>query len=424
MADERKERMQRTARVHLAMEAKETLARMEEDFAEAPGAMRYFTDLHRRTYCDGAAPRTTQKLIGTLCVQVPEELIYAAGAVPVRLCSGAYAYDQIGADFLPAKSCPLIKATLGMLHAGTPSLGGDLCLIVNPTTCDQKKKAGEMLEGLGYPVHQLELPPAKHSEEARIYWQRSVANFRRVLEQATDQKITARRLADAIGAVRKAQAAYRRLRTCMRSAIPPIRGTEIMLVTNAYFFDDLARWTRAVEELAREREAMTAAGEAAANRHAPRILFTGSPPVFPNLKLPLLIERSGGIIVADEVCSASRLLYDMVAFDEHHLYDMVPAVADRYLKPCTCPVFTSSEDRARKLLELAEHFSADGVVYQSFAGCMPYELEQRSIGKRLADAGVPMLSIETDYSPDDAGQLSTRVEAFIESLKARSRRRS
>jgi benzoyl-CoA reductase/2-hydroxyglutaryl-CoA dehydratase subunit BcrC/BadD/HgdB len=415
--------MQRTARVHLAMEAKETLARMEEDFGEAPDAMRYFTDLHRRTYCDGQAAPSARKLIGTLCVQVPEELIYAAGAFPVRLCSGAYAYEQVGADFLPARSCPLIKATLGMLHAGMQPVAGDLLLIANPTTCDQKKKAGEMLEDLGYRVHQLEMPSSTRSEEGRLYWQRSVVRFRRALEAATGQKITAQSLAAAIRMVRAAQEAYRRLRSCMRSAAPPIRGSEVMLVTSAYFFDDIANWTAAVGALVREREAMLAAGTAAANRHAPRILFTGSPPVFPQLKLPLLIEQSGGIIVADEVCSASRLLYDMVSYDENHLYDMVPAVADRYLKPCTCPVFTSSEDRARKLLELAEGFSADGVVYQSFAGCMPYELEQRAIGKRLADAGIPLLTVETDYSPDDAGQLTTRVEAFIESLKARSRRR-
>jgi benzoyl-CoA reductase/2-hydroxyglutaryl-CoA dehydratase subunit BcrC/BadD/HgdB len=63
-------------------------------------------------------------------------------------------------------------------------------------------------------------------------------------------------------------------------------------------------------------------------------------------------------------------------------------------------------------------------VYQSFAGCMPYELEQRLVGKHLAEAEIPVLFVETDYSPDDAGQLATRVEAFMESLKSRARRRT
>ena len=101
---------------------------------------------------------------------------------------------------------------------------------------------------------------------------------------------------------------------------------------------------------------------------------------------------------------------------------MIPAIADRYLKPCTCPIFTSNNDRKRKIGEMIKSFAIDGVVYQSFAGCHIFEMEQRSIGKLLSDEGIPMLYIETDYSPDDAGQLSTRVEAFIESLKAKKRK--
>jgi benzoyl-CoA reductase/2-hydroxyglutaryl-CoA dehydratase subunit BcrC/BadD/HgdB len=35
-----------------------------------------------------------------------------------------------------------------------------------------------------------------------------------------------------------------------------------------------------------------------------------------------------------------------------------------------------------------------------------------------------MLYVETDYSPDDMGQLSTRIEAFLESIKTRKRKRA
>jgi benzoyl-CoA reductase/2-hydroxyglutaryl-CoA dehydratase subunit BcrC/BadD/HgdB len=48
-------------------------------------------------------------------------------------------------------------------------------------------------------------------------------------------------------------------------------------------------------------------------------------------------------------------------------------------------------------------------------------MEQRSVSEHLKREGIPMLYIETDYSPDDAGQLSTRVEAFIESINARKK---
>jgi benzoyl-CoA reductase/2-hydroxyglutaryl-CoA dehydratase subunit BcrC/BadD/HgdB len=64
------------------------------------------------------------------------------------------------------------------------------------------------------------------------------------------------------------------------------------------------------------------------------------------------------------------------------------------------------------------------VVYQAFAGCHVYEMEQRSILDALDERGIPMLYVETDYSADDQGQLSTRIEAFIESIKARKRKQA
>ena len=424
MDKERQERLAKTTGIHLSMEAKETLRQAEEEFPDNPQAMNYFYDLFRDAYGGGGTKTNGAKRIGTLCVQVPEELIRAAGAVPVRLCSGSHAFDQVGAEFLPAKSCSLVKATLGMLSLRNWSYAGSLDLVVNPTTCDQKKKSGELLKEFGYRVYQLELPPSRDSEEARVYWQRSVKKFASALEETTGVRITKQRLAGAIRMTGSARSAYRRLHELAKWPRPLIRGKDVMLVTNAYFFDDLDRWTAAVTTLANEVEQRQKTNVPGAGKHAPRILFTGSPPIFPNLKLPLLIEQAGGVIVVDEVCSSSRLLHDQVAYDEQALYDMVPAVADRVLKPCTCPVFLSSQDRVRRLLDLAASFGVDGVVYQSFAGCMPYALEQRSVGQALVNASIPMLSVETDYGPDDQGQLSTRVEAFIESLRGKARKRA
>lgn len=411
-------------RTRQAREAESILDRIEDSFTDNPDAMRYFYDLFRQVYCRGEEVEHSGVLVGTTCIQAPEELIYAHGATPVRLCNGSYHYDQIGADFMPAKSCSLVKATLGMLHSDKKiPRTGELDLIINPTTCDQKKKAGGMMEDMGYKVHHMELPPGKESEEARLYWQRSVRGFAQQLGKLTGKKLSKKSLKAAMAKTAQAQTAFRTLHQIRKRKPSVFLGKDAFLVTNAYFFDDLESWTGAVEKLNRELLKREQEEFQAAQKRAPRILFTGSPPVFPNLKLPLLIEETGGVVVADETCSANRMLYDMTAVDEWRVNDMVDSLADRYLKPCTCPIFTSNDDRKRRLLELAESFAIDGVVYQSFSGCQVYEMEYRSIAQALNEKGIPMLYVETDYSPDDMGQLSTRVEAFIESLKARSRRR-
>ncbi len=412
-------------RTKQAQEAERALNHIIDDFDDNPKAMHYFYDLFRRVYCRGESIAAEGIRIGTTCIHAPEELVYAMGATPVRLCNGSYHYDQIGADFMPAKSCSLVKATLGMLCSENPvPRVGKLDLVVNPTTCDQKKKASAMMQEMGHPVFDLELPNVKESEASRVYWRRSVRQFAEELRRVTGKKLTRKNLKAAMARTQRAEKAFRVLDGFRRASPSVFLGKDAFLVVNAYFFDELDRWCEAVESLNLELGERQEKAIRAAQKKAPRIVFTGSPPIFPNLKLPLLIERSGGVVVSDETCSANRMLYDMTAIDEWLVNDMVDSLADKYLKPCTCPIFTKNEDRRRRLLELVTKFSADGVVYQAFAGCQVYEMEQRSVAQTLNEKGIPMLYIETDYSPDDEGQLSTRVEAFLESIKKRKRSRS
>jgi benzoyl-CoA reductase/2-hydroxyglutaryl-CoA dehydratase subunit BcrC/BadD/HgdB len=421
MEAERLHRVQKTTRLHLAMEAEDVLAKIR-DFPDNPRAMEYFYERFHQRFANEPAAASERPLIGTMCVQVPEELIRAAGAIPVRLCSGANAHDQVGAEFLPAKSCPVTRATLGMLHIQQDIWGKALATIVIPTTCDQKRKGGEILADMGYKVTFLEMPPSKETAAGRFYWQESVKKFALGLERLTGHKLTKKKLAAAVVKTSAAAGLFRRLHALRRAQPPLILGKDIFMVLNAYSFDDPDRWQEAVARLIAELEERQQQKITAGQRHAPRLLFTGSPPIFPNIKVPLLMEQAGGVIVADEVCSSSRLLADAVAYDEARLNEMVPAIADRYLKPCTCPCLTPNNDRFRRLRELVASHAVDGVVYQAFSGCMPYELEQRLASRAMAEQGVPMLYLETDYSREDLGQLSTRIEAFIESLKARRRK--
>lgn len=423
MESERFKRIKKTAHMHLAVEVRALLKKIEEDFPDNPASMTYFYELFREWYNSGTPLDNNRKIIGTICIQVPHELIYASGAMPLRLCNGSQSFEQVGAEFLPAKSCSIVKATTGMLHISQHNLKEKMDMVVVPTTCDQKKKAAEIWEDMGFNIYTMEVPPSKDTEEARFYWQNSVKKLVSALQKITGERITKRKIRDAIGRIQRASDQYRKLYGLMESSPPVLYGKDLFLVTNAYAFDNIDRWTNAVKTLNRELERKKRAGEFVGTRHAPRILFTGSPPIFPNLKIPLLVEQAGAIVVTDEVCSSSRVLYDAVVYDEGNLYDMIPAIADRYLKPSTCPFFTFNSDRRRKLIHMAERFAIDGVVYQAYAGCQLYEMEQRVIGKTLMSEGIPMLYIETDYSPEDIGQLSTRVEAFIESIKARKRRK-
>jgi len=405
---------------HKAMEAVKVLDTLREYAVNPSEAMEYFYELHRRYHCDMTPMHEGKTKVGTMCIQVPYEVIDALGAAPVRLCNGFYTDDEIGGEYLPSKSCPLVKATVGAF--ATDHFTDTPDLVVTPTTCDQKTKATGIVEEMGYPVYEMEFPRVKESEESREYWRRSVRNFTKTLSKELKTKLTRGKLKASIQKVGYAQTLYHRLSALRKAELPPISGNDMFLVTNAFFFDKTEAWSRAVERLLAEMEQRVKDGIGAARKRSPRIVYTGSPPIFPNLKVPQLIEMADAVIVADESCSSNRLFNDMVSVDEWFLYDMVDAVADRYLKGCTCPVFTRNDDRIRRIVELVKEYSADGVVYQAFAGCQVYEMEQRSVLAAMEKEGIPILYLESDYSPSQLGQLTTRIEAFVESLKSRKRR--
>jgi len=414
-------RLKKTSTIHYNMEVNKMLSEIIDDFPDNPDGMDYFYDKFKVNEDGGSIYPKGKKIIASMCIHVPIELIIALDAIPVRICSGAYSADMAGADFLPAKTCPMVKSTIGALYLDMLPGNAKPDLVINPTTCDQKKKIGEMGDEVDMEFYLLEVPPTKDSEEARQYWQRVIKKLIKKLESVTGNTLTRRKLKRSIHAVAHAQSEFRKFMALRKNA-PVIFGKDALLVTNAYFFDDIFSWTNQLEKLNNELEKRVKQEITIAGPKAPRILLTGSPSIFPNMRTPVLVEKLGGVIVYEEFCSSSRMLYDTVAIDEWFLYDMIPGVADRYLKPSTCPNFSPNDDRKRKILKALDEYKIDGVVYQTFTGCQLYDMESRKISRELEKKGFPILNIECDYNPEDSGQLTTRLEAFLESVKDNKRK--
>ncbi|MDO9305406.1 MAG: 2-hydroxyacyl-CoA dehydratase family protein [Sulfuricurvum sp.] len=404
---------------HKAMEAIAVLNSLKEDFKSPIKSMDYFYDLFEKVYCRHEPLHEGKTKIGTMCIQIPSEIIYALDGIPIRLCNGFYTDDEIGSDLMPSKSCPLVKATVGLFASDNFTDKPDITF--SPTTCDQKTKAGAIIGSLGHTIIDVGFPRTKESEESRHYWRESVKHFAVELSKFQGKKLTRTNLESAIKKVGYAQSLYHKLTEFRKNKVVPILGVDMFLVTNAFFFDKIDEWIRAVEKLISELDQRVTDEVHVAGKASPRIVYTGSPPIFPNYKIPLIIEQSDAIIVADETCSSNRMFNDMVAVDEWNLYDMMDSISDKYLKACTCPIFTQNDDRIRRIIQLVRSYKGDGVIYQAFAGCQVYEMEQRSVLAAMEREGIPILYIESDYSPSQQGQLTTRVEAFIESLKNRKR---
>jgi benzoyl-CoA reductase/2-hydroxyglutaryl-CoA dehydratase subunit BcrC/BadD/HgdB len=358
------------------------------------------------------------KIIGHFCAFTPIELIYAADAQPIRLDSGFYDTVHLGEEILPVEVCPLVKSSLGVKTVNLHPYF-ELCdAVINPLTCDGKTKLGEILNDY-MPIWTLNVPRVKDSSQSKSFWMEEIKELKKKIEELTGEKISRERLKSAIELVLRAQKAFRRLYDLRKSDVITITGRDAMLVTENLFHDDIHRWTEKTEELCSELERRVAEERSICDPDAPRLMLVGSPIVWPNWKIPNLVEESGGIIVCDEFCSSMRSLYDPVGVDEWTMDDMLRAITERYLLPCTCPCFTPNDDRVVRLLQMAEEFKVDGVIYHVLRGCHVYSIEFLKVKRAFEHKDIPSHKIESEYSQEDMGQIKTRIQAFLEMVKTR-----
>ncbi len=354
-----------------------------------------------------------QKVIGTFCIFVPEELTIAAGGIHVGLCAGADAGKEQAEKILPRNTCALIKSFVGFKLARLCPFFESCDLIVGETTCDGKKKTYEIFSEY-VDMYVMEVPNKKGPGDREL-WKSEVLKYKYKLEEMVGREITKQDLKNAIKIVNNKRKVLQRLNK-LRGNIPtPISGRDVLLVNQISFYDDPVRFTEKIECLCDEIQDKVRQGEGIVNKDTPRILVCGCPMAVPNWKIPYIIESSGGVVVCEESCIGTRNIRDLVDEDGDTVDEMIDALVDRYLK-IDCACFTPNEERIHNIMDLIEEYKVDGVIMYNLLFCQPYLHEAMKLERILNKKGVPVLNIETDYSMEDIGQLKTRVEAFVEMI--------
>ncbi len=356
-----------------------------------------------------------RKVIGSYCVFVPEEIVLAANATLVGLCSGAdFAMEKVE-KLLPRNTCSLIKSSFGFKLGKVCPYLESADMIVGENTCDGKKKAYETLNDLVQNLYVMDLPQVK-SNQGRELLKTEYNRFKEAVENLTGTTITAESLKKGIQTVNNKRKAIHRL-SALRKAIPaPISGLDALLANQVFFYDSPERFTDSVNKICDELEKRIEKKEGVFPEATPRILLSGCPMAVPNWKLPWIIETSGAVIVGEESCVGERGTRNLTDDSGSTVDDLMEAIVDRYFK-IDCAIFTPNTDRLNHITEMFDTYKADGVIHYSLQFCQPYLIEAMRVEKALEGKNIPTLRVDTDYSMEDVGQLKTRVEAFAEQLK-------
>lgn len=383
------------------MELKKDLPDIFEDFAEA----RRMGFVKAKEVKDQDVP-----LIGVFCTYFPQEIAMAMGAATVGLCASSDETIPEAEKDLPRNLCPLIKSSYGFGKTNKCPYFYFSDLVVGETTCDGKKKMYEYL-GEFKPVHVMKLPNVQN-EDSLESWKKEIIRLKDVIEGQFGIPVTEENLRKAVALKNDERRAMKEFYGLSKLDPVPMLGMDMFnVLMGASFEFDREKVPGNIRGLTEKIKAEYASGTKEMKK--PRILITGCPMGAATAKVIKAIEDNGAVVVALENCSGAKAVEELVDESNPDIYD---ALARKYLNiGCSC--MSPNPNRLKLIGEMMEDYQVDGVVDMILQACHTYNVETLSIKRFVNEKrDKPYISVETDFSTSDVGQLNTRMAAFIEML--------
>lgn len=361
---------------------------------------------NRHDYARRWKEKTGGKVFGTFCTYVPEEILYAANILPVRVL-GSHEPQDVTEPHIFGIYCSFCRDVLAQgLKNRLDYLDG----ITIGQSCLHLRQAYTSWD-LHRPKefsYYLPVPHNVQSKRSYAFLESELEDFKAAVEDYTGKKITVEDLDRGIEIVNTNRRLLRKIFELRQSDNPPLTGLEAMYLVLSSQLIDKREHNKALEELLKmlpTRELEKEVGH--------RLMILGSEnddSAFISMVEGLPIEAT---FVIDDHCTGTRAFWNEVELQDNRL----AAIAARYIDRPPCPTKDWPErKRIPHILTMAETYNVTGVIIVQQKFCDPHEADIPSIRQALEEAGVPSLLLEFDATMPN-GQFRIRVEAFLEMLE-------
>ena len=365
------------------------------------------------------ARKRGKKVVGYFCPYGIEELILAAGMLPVRLAFGGELEPaSAGEDFLKPYSCPYDLSCLGYKKLSANFYYGAVDAVCVAYTYDSMRRVQEYWEKyFNLPAFPLGLPQTHDSfrtkPQAIEYFKNELGLLRRRLGEFRGKEIKDKDVRKAVALSNKIREKLLALYEYPMDGRTPIEWRQVLQITQAGFLMDRGDFLKELEKI--DDDLQRKMSEDIPYDKRSRFMIAGSIIGTGDDKVLDIIEQAGGNIVTDLVCTGSMFLRKNVTAG-----NPMDALAERYLYNVPCPFMTDLPKRLNRIVKIARDYRVHALIYYNLKYCDTWRAEFKIIKDTLyRELSVPTLLIETDYSASDAGTIKTNIEAFIKKIGGR-----
>jgi benzoyl-CoA reductase/2-hydroxyglutaryl-CoA dehydratase subunit BcrC/BadD/HgdB len=345
-----------------------------------------------------------RRVVGTVCCNMPEEVIHAGGLLPLRVRAPGL-LDTAKADaHLHRINCSYTRSVLEALMRGDLSF---LDGLITTNTCDHMLRlAGELEAKAGFPVHYFSMYHTLGSS-SRKWFVLEMEKLIGYIGESLSAEVREEELRRSVAVYNRTRRLMAELGELRKKDPPALSGAEhlaIALVGMSIPREEFNGRLEALLPSLRER-ASGASGR-------PRLMVVGGACDMP--EFIEFIEARGVSVVADALCFGTRHYQGEV---DEGAEEILPAIADHYLGRIACPAIIDGFDHSYQILrQMIGDFRVDGVICARLKFCDHWGGRRKLLAEELRKERIPVLDLEREYSTAGSGQIATRVQAFLEML--------
>jgi bzd-type benzoyl-CoA reductase N subunit len=341
-------------------------------------------------------------VMGYVCNYIPEEIIIAAGFLPYRLTSRIMPIEEADA-YLFNFYCSLARICFEMgLKGEFEFLDG----VIFTYSCDTMRGLFDIWkENIKHKFPYFLVSPVQNNPEAEEFFIHELYELLAGLAKLTGKEITGSALQAAIAQCNENKRLLQNVDALRTGEHPLISGAEFHQIVMSGLVSPKARHNQLLTALQAGLPAQRPELE-----HRPRVIVSGSG--LDNVELLRLIESSGILVAADDLCFGSRYCDTLV----EETGDPVEAIARRYLSKGHCPCRCAMEQDYRGVVARFKQLKLDGFIFATQKFCELSLYEYPVFREEMEKAGFPILYLEVENTPGGVEALRTRVQAFAEIL--------
>ncbi|MCG9966528.1 2-hydroxyacyl-CoA dehydratase family protein [Pelotomaculum terephthalicicum JT] len=350
------------------------------------------------------------RIIGWVPTDVPEELIHAAGALPIGIVALERQAVSLSTPHMQVWSCSLMRCALGMALEGSFDLLNGLII---PVICDTTR----MVTGIWKQVKPYAfmdnflLPKQVDRPSAKDYLIGEMGRLKARLEQFMDRTITASELCASIRLYNHNRSVMRKLFSLHTEHPELLSNRNMYNIIKSSMLMPKELHTNMIAELWQELEKKVDDNKSAGKKCHVRLLLSGKvwePPVIMDIFDGLDIVSAG-----DDFCTG----YRYIANDVPETGEPLRALAERQFNRLPIAAFAGkSGDRAKSIIKMVEETHAHGVLFVHLKYCEPENFDYPMLRDDLSAYGIPNCRIETEIDSLPGENYFEQIKAFIDSI--------